>query len=420
MMKKMLPFFVEPVAFMGLFLLTINRIVWGGGYVFLSGATIEKVLPEIIFWILVGVLFLWIPKQKKNIYIYIYAWRRNWILLGFIFIAICSIFWCAYPLVAIYKVFVLIACSTISAYIGINFPGKTLIKKLSYFFVFVIILSYSLALLIPVVGTNIGYPYFGAWRGWFDIKNYMAPVMSVATIIYLFNALDANEKIINRLLSVCFYLLSVGLVFLSQSATGITIMIILNAGAILFYAWVKWKNHLHTVHYIILGILFAGLSILAFTNLSFLFGLLNKNTTFTGRVPLWSFLVNTGLANHPLFGSGFGATWANDQFSHTVQAAEGWIVITAHNGLVETFLSLGLVGTILLISILVLCIYRVTRNAIKEQSFISFFPILLILFVITTNITESFFLELESFTWFLMVFALFSTTPLPVSHPSKS
>jgi len=32
------------------------------------------------------------------------------------------------------------------------------------------------------------------------------------------------------------------------------------------------------------------------------------------------------------------------------------------------------------------------------------------------NITESYLLELESFTWFLMIYALFSTTPLPLGE----
>jgi O-Antigen ligase. len=422
MSKKILVAFVEPVAFLGLFLLTINRVVWGGGWIFLSGPTFEKVLPECVSWILVGILFLWIAKQKKNLYKYIYAWRKNWILLGFILLSICSIFWGNYFLVSLYKVFVLIGCSMIAAYIGITFTGDILIKKLSYLFVLVIILSYSLALFVPAMGTFIGYPYYGAWRGWFTIKNYMGPIMSVGTIIYLYRIMGVNEKSLTRLWNFCFYLLSIGLVILSQSATAVIIMVFLNAGSIIFYAWVKWKKRFHPGHYIVLGILFAGLLFLSLFNLNFLFGLLNKNTTLTGRFPLWSFLINSGLTNHPLFGSGFGATWVNDQFRFAAQAAAGWDVapFTSHNGLVETFLSLGLVGAFLLLNLLVLCLYRTARYVIKEQSFTSFFPILLILFVITTNITESFFLELESFAWFLMVFALFSTTPLPVSHPTKS
>ena len=38
-------------------------------------------------------------------------------------------------------------------------------------------------------------------------------------------------------------------------------------------------------------------------------------------------------------------------------------------------------------------------------------PVMMVVFVITANISVSFFLELECFAWFLLVYALFTTTP---------
>jgi O-antigen ligase len=421
MLKKVLDVFVEPVAFMGLFLLTINRIIWGGGWISISESTFEKVLPECVSWILVGVLFLWIAKQKKNINIYIMVWRRNWILLGFILFAICSLFWSEYFLVSLYKVFVLIACSAIAAYIGITFPSNILLRKLSWFFVIVASLSYGLALLIPAMGTHIGYPYFGAWRGLFFAKNYMGALMAFGTIVFLFNIISFKKRFTIRLLSFCLYLLTAELVFLSRSATAIILFVILNSGSLLVFAWVKWKNRLHPGHYIVLGILFTGMLILALSNLDFLFGLLNRNTTLTGRLPLWSFLINSGISKHALLGSGFEATWASDQFRLATQAAIGWdyAPIVSDNGLVDIFLHLGLVGVILLISTVLLSLFRVARHVLKEQIIISFFPVLLMIFIVTVNMSLSFILELESFVWFLLVFALFSATPLPLVKQAK-
>jgi O-antigen ligase len=150
--------------------------------------------------------------------------------------------------------------------------------------------------------------------------------------------------------------------------------------------------------------------------LDFVFGLLNRDTTLTGRLQSWSYLINSGISTHPLFGSGFGATWVSIQFRAVTQAAIGWdfAPLSADNGLVDIFLNLGLVGVILLISTVLLCLFRVVRHALKEQTIISFFPVLVMIFVITANISVSFILELESFAWFLMVFALFSTTPFPL------
>ena len=304
------------------------------------------------------------------------------------------------------------ACSAIAGYIGITYTIKIIIRKLCWFFVITASLSYGLALIFPAMGTHIGYPFFGAWRGLYIHKNFLGAQMALGTIIFLLNILSIENRLFIRLSGFCLYLLTAGLVYLSRSATGIIVFIILNAGLLLASAWVKWKNRLQRIHYLGLGILFTATILLVLTNLNFVFGLLNRNTTLTGRLPLWSFLINSGISKHPLFGTGFGATWASDQFRLATQVASGWeyAPITAHNGLIELFLSLGLVGVILLIAIVVLSFFRVTRYALKEQTIISFFPMLVMIFVITTNISESFILELESFAWFLMVYALFSTT----------
>lgn len=412
-MKNVVEKYLEPIAFILLFYLTIIRIVFFGGWVSISGSTFEKVLPEFILWILDGILFFWIANQKKNIRGYLLTWRRNWILLGFILFAICSIFWSDFVLASLYKVFVLIACSVIAGYIGISYTITNIVRKLYWFFVIIVSLSYGLAMLFPSIGTHIGYPYFGAWRGLFFAKNYMGAVMALGTIVFLLNIFSVENKIIIRLLSSCLYLLTVGLVFLSQSATGIILFIILNSGFLLFIAWAKWNKHLRGSHYIILGILFTGIIILALSHLDFIFGLLNRNTTLTGRIPLWSFLIENGISKNPLFGSGFGATWANDQFRSITQSVIGWeyAPIVADNGLIDIFLNLGLIGVVMLSSIVGLCSYRTAIYALKEQTIKSFFPVLVMIFVIMSNISVSFILELESFAWFLMVFALFSTMP---------
>jgi exopolysaccharide production protein ExoQ len=215
--------------------------------------------------------------------------------------------------------------------------------------------------------------------------------------------------------NILFYFLTALLVFLSKCATAMILLVLLNLGFLLAVAWVKWKKHLKKVHYVALTIVFIVLLILVFQNMDFLFGLLNRNTTLTGRLPLWSYLIQNGLANRPVLGNGLGATWDSNNFRFTTQVAVGWDLppLVSDNGYIDIFLDLGLVGVVLSIFMVLLCLFRVTRHALKEQTVISFFPVLVMIFVITVNLDLSFFLNLESFAWFLMIFALFSTTPLP-------
>ncbi|OGN75976.1 MAG: hypothetical protein A2X25_02210 [Chloroflexi bacterium GWB2_49_20] len=420
LVKKILDVCVEPVAFVVLFFVILNRIIIGGGWINITHSTIEKVFMEYILWMLDGALFLWIASQKKNLPEYLILWKRNWILLGFILFAISSMFWSENIIVSLYKVFVLVACSLIAAYIGITYSCNLILRKLMWYFAIIACLSYVLALLIPAAGTHIGYPYFGAWRGLFFHKNYLGTIMSFATTVLLF-LIIAEKKINNQIIYFCLFLITAGLVYFSRSATGIILFVTLNAGLLLAYVWIKWKNHLRRSHYIALGIIFAVVVILALSNLDFLFGLLNKDTTLTGRLPLWSFLINNGMINHPWFGSGFGATWASDQFRRITQAADGWgfASLSSDNGLVDIYLHLGLVGILLLISSVILFVYRVTRYALREQTLISFLPAIIMVFIIIANISVSFFLEFESLGWFLMVFALFATTPLPHANQAE-
>jgi exopolysaccharide production protein ExoQ len=208
--------------------------------------------------------------------------------------------------------------------------------------------------------------------------------------------------------------LATGLVFLSRSATGIILYFILNIFALVIFAWVKWKDKLHFIHYLILGLLFSILIILTLSNLDFLFGLLNKNTSLTGRVPLWSYLLGEGLSNHPLLGGGFGFPWSSDQFRLVTQSVIKWgyAPLIADNGYVDIFLHFGLIGIVLLIALILLCFYRSINYLIKEHTLLSAFPLIVMIFVTIANISESLFSEIESFAWLLIILVLFSATPI--------
>jgi O-antigen ligase len=250
----------------------------------------------------------------------------------------------------------------------------------------------------------------------------MGPIMAFGNLVFLFNIFSSRKKILPLLGNILFYLLSGLLVFLSKCATAMILMVILNLGFFLALAWVKWKRHIRKSHYIAGAIISVLLIILIILNLNFIFSLMGRDSTLTGRYPLWSYLIHTGWTNHPILGSGFGATWETNNFRDTAAIAIKWGLppLVSDNGYIDMFLDLGLVGLVLSISMILLCLFRVIRHAFIEQTLNSFFPVLLMVFVVIVNLDLSFFLNLEFFTWFLMIFALFSTTPLQVGDTPES
>jgi O-antigen ligase len=413
MLRKAIISTVEPIAYVILFLLTIRRII-GGGLISLEEQPFKKTIHEMVLWILLIFIFLWIANRKFNIRQMQSAWGKNWFLLIFILFALFSIVWSTNIVTSIYKGIGLFGCSVIAAYTGLAYKGNLLFRGFWWLFIFLAAVTFAVALLFPLAGTHIGYPYYGAWRGIFWSKNYMGPIMAIGNLVFLFNIASSGKKIMSLLVNTLFYFLTALLVILSKCATAMILFVIINLGFLLVVAWVKWKKHLRRIHYIALTIVCSVVLILVFLNLDFFFGLLNRNTTLTGRLPLWSFLIQNGLSNHPVLGYGYGATWESNNFRFTTQNAVGWDLppLVSDNGYIDIFLHLGLVGISLLIITVVLCLFRVAKHALKEQTVVSFFPFLLMILIITVNMSLSFYLELESFVWFLMVFALFSTTPL--------
>jgi hypothetical protein len=161
MLKKALTSTVEPIAYAILFLLTIRRII-GGGLISLEDLTFEKTIHEMVLWVLLTLLFLWIAYSKSIIRKMISAWGKNWFFLLFILFALCSIAWSSNIDASIYKGISLVGCSAIAAYTGLAYSNKILFRGFWWFFIFVTIATFAVALLFPMVGTHIGYPYYGA------------------------------------------------------------------------------------------------------------------------------------------------------------------------------------------------------------------------------------------------------------------
>jgi len=163
-------------------------------------------------------------------------------------------------------------------------------------------------------------------------------------------------------------------------------------------------------------ILAAGLvvAILALVNLDILFALFHRDTTLTGRVSLWSHLLEIASQRFWL-GHGFGAVWMLDPFREQVRLLVGWASqpLIGDNGFIDIYLHLGIVGLVLFLGVLVSFAIRAIRYALAQKTLTGFFPVLVVIYAVFANITFSLFAETEVFVWFLIVSALFMTTPAP-------
>ena len=133
------------------------------------------------------------------------------------------------------------------------------------------------------------------------------------------------------------------------------------------------------------------------------------DATFTGRVDIWTFAIES-LQARLWTGYGFSAFWGGSSIQNLPQGME-WAEFASHshNGYLDTALTMGLPGLALLIAVLVIAPLRNFHVADRNDNGGPLAVLLLQiwLFAIYLSSMESFFLDRVDPMWFTLLIAVF-------------
>jgi len=130
--------------------------------------------------------------------------------------------------------------------------------------------------------------------------------------------------------------------------------------------------------------------------------LLGKDPTLTDRTLLWSELLKVEI--NPLFGTGFESFWLGERFQKFAES-RWWQPNQAHNGYLETYLNLGLVGLFLLICLLIATFWKSRRELLRNFEF-GRFRLGFLLAVVAYNWTEAAFKNISPLWFVFYIIAL--------------
>lgn len=368
---------------------------------------------EIALWFFLVVIILYNMTRAVQLGDYLSMWRRNWLPALFILLALISTLWSMGPLATLFRSLELFFAALVASYFGMRLASEKLMDALFWFGALLLILSIALVYGAPPTGTMPWAPFYGAWRGVYWHRNHLASIAALLSIIYLCRMfLALKNRNADGILDGFFYCFSLVVLYFARSATGFIIFIVLHASVFVLWVWLQLEHRLRRHHYILLlagGVLTA---ILILANLDFVFGLFNRDTSMTGRVGLWSNLVELA-SRRPWFGHGFGAVWTFDSFREEIRQLAGWPSqpLIADNGLLDIFLHLGIAGLLMFSSVLILVTIRSLQYGLRRKTLAGFFPLLVMVYAFFANITFSLFAETEVFVWLLIIAALFVATP---------
>lgn len=398
---------------------------------FLSNASVffhvVWLVPDIVFiecvvWSVLTVFSVWILYKNNMMANLFENLKRNWIIFPFLILSGLSIFWSVYWEISLYRWLILLFTIITGAYIGLRYDVKEIIKLLSVFGVYILFLSSLIIFFMPAIGVMNYYIIQGAWKGLYWHKNHMGLISTFINILFLINIIYSMQSGDKHILSsVLLYFFSLLFVYQSDSVAAYITTLFLHGVALLALFLLKFGKKLRRTHYLIFIMVLIFASLILYINADRLLGVFDRNTSLTGRIPMWTYLFDAYISKRPFFGYGFNAFWYLESHQVAVQHAAGYPdpIIIADNGFIDILVNTGYVGLILFSIFYFDGWLRSIRYASKAKDINGVFPVILMAFTLLANVTWSLIFENEGFFMLIMIAVLFSISAVPAVKPGS-
>ncbi len=369
------------------------------------------VFAESVIWLLVAGISIWMLGKLDLASVFVENLKKNWIIFPFIIFSGLSIFWSVYWEISLYRWLILLCTIITGGYIGLRYDIAKILKLLSVFGVYILLISAALVIFYPRAGIMNYYNIQGAWKGLYWHKNHMGLIATFMNILFLIDLIFSYQtKGRQKAFWGTAYLFSLIFVIQSDSVAAYMTTMVLHAAILLALFLLRFGNKIKRKHY---WMLFAGLvlaSIVLFSNMDFFLGLFGRNTTLTGRIPMWNYLFNTYFNKHPLIGYGFNAFWYMLFHRLDIQIAAGYPdpIVIADNGFIDILINTGYVGLVLFMIFYLGVWLRSFQYAFKAEDITGVFPVILMTFILFANISWSLLFENEGFFMLVMISVLFA------------
>ena len=296
---------------------------------------------------------------------------HNLALITYLFFALLSVLWSDFAVVSFKRWFrdlgsyfvILIVLSDSRPYEAV----RTVLRRLCY-------------MLIPLSIVLIKYFDIGrAYDSWSGLasnvgvtttKNMLGVLCVMSALFFVWDTVtrwpDRKERQAKQILfvNVAFIAMTLYLLRLAHSATS---TVCLSIGCmVIAAAHSNWGQRHPTFLKIMIPTSFCLYLLLGFgLRLNAAFAeMLGRDPTLTDRTRIWSVLLN--MHTDPLFGTGYESFWLGSRLDMVTLKA-GEVIAEAHNGYLEVYLNLGLIGLILLVAILVASYWNIGTTQLASR-----------------------------------------------------
>ncbi len=329
-----------------------------------------QTLLKITIWL--GALLIGIRFIPNTIYLLL-KWPNISILLLGIWISVTSIY--SYtPSYTMGGALIFISMSFFLPVSIVYLTPREMLNTICISLVFFIVCSWGVYFLFPIIGSTpfwAGSELVLRLSGLASHANILGRITAV--LLALLFVLYVNRYFKNRLLLFLYSFLGIITIINTQSRTAAGALLI----AIIFY-YLK-RKFTASVLLLNVGIISLLCYLLLFDkNTTVLLesisrsGSIKELYTFTNRTDIWNFVI-TKIKEAPFLGYGYGAS--REVISSEYMTSGGWTVPHAHNLILQSLLTTGIIGTFFLVSLLTYQMIRTFNgnNSFSETIFIYIF-----------------------------------------------
>ena len=344
-------------------------------------------------------------------------WRHNRLLIFFLLYCFAAIWWSDYPFVA-FKRWIKILGHPIMTLVVLTEPDFEaamiqLLKRGTY-------------ILFPL--SILFIKYYPGWGRAFEYFNGAASNVGVTTnkndlghdclifgfffFWYLFQVWQwENNRRKKSELCLCIVFLGM-ILWLMKNAHSSTSLVALAAGiAVVLIAGLDFIDKRRLTFYAIGGIALILLGNYLFDLFDLMLQVLGKDPTLTDRTKVWHAVLQIPI--NPVLGAGFESFWLGER-REKLWDTFWWRPVQAHNGYLETYLNLGLIGLALMVLLILSAWRRGNRMLFENFEFARFRMGFVVAFALY-NITEAAFKALHP-VWF-MFYLVAMEYPLAETRP---
>jgi exopolysaccharide production protein ExoQ len=311
--------------------------------------------------------------------------------------------WSIAPTETMNRAVALVGSCTFGLYLVARMPGVQFIVVIASASTLAALLSATMIVAVPSIGLMPDGEYLGAWRGAYSHKNAFGFMTSFGTVICLIGWRAVRTQL--RWIFALGFALNLLLLTGSRSLTG-QISVLASIVIFLSAAWFIRAVYANAfaVGASVALLSFVTVSLFSMDDVSNLLATFGKDLTLSARMPLWELIIPF-VKERPWFGYGYDAFWVDGHYAvDIITLRMRFNPSYSHNGILELWLNLGLIGVCLFVVAFAQLLARACALLLQTpQNPIYLMSIVYSFLLVIGNISEATLMQRNSMSWIVFV-----------------